>query len=152
MKVTADNYDDLKAFWITLESWLHPEFLTLSEDLSPFKTLERFEAKSRAIGRQSLQLGIGDLLEDTACFSREDVQGIDSRLVEVGLPTLTSVRLTFWKRIRSIMDRGRIRSATEYYALRNVVEEMEADEQSKGWDLLGKFELAVAGKAKRKVQ
>ena len=85
-------------------------------------------------------------------MSLENVRAVDAALIEAGLPSLTEVRLQFWKRIKSMMERGKVRSEKEYYALRNVVEGMQDAGRQKAWDMLGAFELAVGEKAKRKAK
>lgn len=103
MSVTAENYDALKAFWLRLLGWVMPEWINLTfEQGNPAKVLERFEQQSEADARKSLQSALGDMLEMTQNLSLDQVRQIDTALAETGLQTLTSVRLMFWKRIRSI--------------------------------------------------
>ena len=84
---------------------------------------------------------MGDLLEETQDLSVEVVRSADQQLAEAGLPTLTQVRLQFWKRIHAIMDRGRVRSELEYHLMKNVADGADEPQRAKAWAIIGAYEL-----------
>jgi hypothetical protein len=141
MKVTAENYESLKGFfgWMVENAMKMPP--GLPPEGHPMAQLKIFEEKSRAIARQSLRIGIGDTLEATMDWSLEKIRSADLALAALNLPTLTTVKLEFSRKIAGILTRGRVRSEAEYYALRNVVEGMGETERATAWDILGAYEL-----------
>ena len=89
-------------------------------------------------------------MEETQNVSLENVRTTDVALQSMGLPTLTEVRLLFWKRISAILERGRVRSEREYHLLRNVVDGMCAEQQTSTWAMLDDFNMVSAKQNRRK--
>ncbi len=146
-RVTTENYGAMKAFclWFWEQQSSDWDKAALVPERRPKAILESFEQKSMAIAREGVRQAIGDIIEQTQDLSLQAVARLDALLLNAGLPTLTEVRAQFWGKIGGIMKRGKVRSETEYYALRNVVESMPEAEQSKAWSLLGEFENRKAG-------
>ena len=146
MKVTADNYEALAAFfgWMIDNVW--PVSSTLPPEHHPMNVLQGFAEKSPSLGRKSLALGIGDLVERSQDLSLSQIRSIDAALLTSGLPTLTAVTLEFSRKVCGILSRGRIRSEGEYHALRNVADGMTGDEQVKAWAMLDAFQTKEARK------
>lgn len=141
MKVTADNYEALTAFfgWMIENVW--PVSAASPPDHHPMNVLRAFVAKSPSMARKSLEIGIGDLLEQSQDLSLTQIQTIDAALRAAGLPTLTAVKLEFSNKVRGILSRGRIRSEGEYHALRNVADGMTVGEQAKARAMLDAFQM-----------
>ncbi|MGC1469315.1 MAG: hypothetical protein WA793_08020 [Sphingorhabdus sp.] len=146
MKVTPENYDSLKAFFGWMVEHTFPKVKELPFDAQPLNFLSALEQKKPGLARQSLSMGIGDTLEETQNWSLKRTQAVDAALSDAGLPTLSAVRLEFSKKIASIMQRDKVRSELEYYALRNVVEAMPDADRDKAWQLLAAFEEKVGSK------
>lgn len=146
MKVTADNYEALAAFFGWMIDNVCPVSSTLPPEHHPMHVLQGFTAKSPSLGRKSLALGIGDLIEQSQDLGLTQIQTIDAALLAAALPTLTAVKLEFSKKIGGILSRGRIRSEGEYYALRNVVDGMTGEDRDKAWAMLDAFRMKEAGK------
>jgi hypothetical protein len=143
MKITADDYPSLKAFFAWTVENLMPPLPRLPADQHPLAVLERFEAGSMANARKGLAMAIGDTIEMTEPLSPADVATIDTALREKGIITLSEVRARFWTKIRRILERGALRGETDYYALRNVVEALPEQERAAGWRLLAAYEAKV---------
>jgi hypothetical protein len=146
-RVTAENYESLKGFcvWFWRHQSLQWQDIGIAADHRPEPILNAFEQRSKAIAREAVRQSIGDIIEQTQSLSSKDVESIDAALAAQGLPTLSQIRIQFWSKIAGIMKRGVVRSETEYYALRNVVEAMPEVERGRAWALLGKFETRKAG-------
>ena len=84
-------------------------------------------------------MAIGDIVEFTSAWSASDVAACDDELSQSGLPTLSEVRVRFSKLVQRVVRRGHIKSDDEFYALRNAVEQRDADSASL-WPLLEAYE------------
>ena len=93
----------------------------------PLAVLASIEAAAPARARQGLRMAINDCLEMSAGFTPAEVKAADADLQSAGLPTLSALRLRFWKRIRSILKRRKIRTEVEYHAIRNAAEVPQAE-------------------------
>ncbi|MBC2776200.1 hypothetical protein [Parasphingopyxis marina] len=140
VRVTNDNYAQLKQVfgWMTENALPLPPGFPL--DAHPIAALELSEVTSPARARQGLAMALGDLLEATENLEAKRIGIIDQALEEQSLPTWSSIRLKFSRKLQAILARGRVRSETEYYALRNVVESMEPEMRVTAWAMLSDFE------------
>jgi hypothetical protein len=92
-------------------------------------------------------MAIGDVIENCEGLSPDRVAAVDAMLEAEGIMTLTAVRARFWARVQQILRRGTVRGERDYYALRNVVEGLAEEEQSRAWQILASFEAHTVGKA-----
>jgi hypothetical protein len=69
---------------------------------------------------------------------------VDAELASGGLPSLAQVRAQFDKRIAGILKRGKVRTESEFYLLRNAVD-LTFDEHERGRmnGLLDEFEFGA---------
>ena len=142
MKVSAEEYEALKGFYAYMsEKWLRAMPAFAPEDW-PMAVLVRQEERSMSLARKGLGMAIGDIIEMYDRAGPEQVNEFDRELGAAGLPTLSEVRARFSRRITGIMKRGKVRSETEYYALRNAVDSMPEDDAARAWQLLGEYELS----------
>ncbi|MBO9575112.1 MAG: hypothetical protein J7494_05200 [Sphingobium sp.] len=74
-------------------------------------------------------MAIGDIMEISANLPAAEIARIDAHLAERNLPTLSRMRWRFLGRIRRIIERGSVRSETEYHALRNIVDDVDDEAQ-----------------------
>ena len=143
MRIDPEDYEPLKGFFLWMCDRVLPGQRELPEEANPSFALAFFEARSLAMARQSLALGIGDILEETNDISAQTVEAIDAELAQQGLPTLSHVRARFARAVRAILKRGSIRTETDYYALRNVVDDLPETEREGAWQILAEFERRV---------
>jgi hypothetical protein len=99
-----------------------------------------------AVARRGLGLALGDVIEDLSGLDTVRVGAVDTALRVEGIITLSEVRARFWTKIRRIFERGAVRSESDYYALRNVVEALPEEEQAAGWNLLVAYEQKVTAR------
>jgi len=140
MRVSAQDYEPLKAFFAWMSDRVLPIPDALPPEARPLAVLAGIESRSMSRARQGLGEAIGDIVEMTDCLSPEEIQALDARLAAEGLLMLSAVRSRFARIIRGIMKRGTIRNDNEYYALRNVVDAMPEVEREVGWRLIGDYE------------
>ena len=147
MRIKAEDYEPLKAFF----GWVCEHLIPLPESLPlehrPFAALERLEGQSRAKAREGLGMAISDIMEEFEHLSPEQVAAVDAALKAEGIITFSWVRARFWSKVRSVLQRGMIRNEREYYAVRNVVEALSQDEQGSVWQMLAAFEGRVGKRA-----
>ena len=99
----------------------------LTADAHPVAVLDRMAVKTPAKARGGLGMAIGDIVEFTSDWPVRAVTACDHELSRAGLPTLSEVRVRFSKIVQRVVRRGHIKSDSEFYALRNVVEQRGAD-------------------------
>ena len=148
MRIAAEDYDDLKAFFGWMSGHWYERVLDMPPDLCPMAQLEQTEARSRSQARTGLAMAIGDIIEMTENLAPDQVARIDTLLDERGILTLTNVRARFWSRIRRLLERGAIKSERDYYAVRNIVDALPEEEQGRAWQMLGSFEQRGVSKAR----
>ena len=68
-------------------------------------------------------MAINDIVEDTFHFDPAEVGKLDSALRSRGIITLSELRKRYSKDYKKIMKRGQIKNETEYYLLRNVLDD-----------------------------
>lgn len=145
MESGADDYERLKAFLGCCVARLFPGLSELDPDAHPLAALAKMEARTPRHARQGLTMAINDCLEMTAEFDPAEVDAFDADLAAQGLPTLSDVRLRFWRRIQMALKRGRIRGKTEHYAIRNAAEIARSDEErTRLWELVEEYEARAA--------
>jgi hypothetical protein len=86
-------------------------------------SLEAAEKKSLKKAFQGLRMTINDIVEETFHFSPAEVEKLDSELRSRGMITLYELRRRYSKDYAKIMKRGQIRNETEFYLLRNVLDD-----------------------------
>jgi hypothetical protein len=128
-----------------MRSWLShmvPKIFSsdlLTPDTHPIAVLDQMAVKTPAKARSGLGMAIGDVVEFTSDWLASDVTACDHELLRLGLPTLSQVRVTFSKLVQRVVRRGQIKSDDEFYALRNAVEQQDANSASL-WSLLDAYE------------
>ena len=93
---------------------------------------------------RGLRQAINDCVERSLRFDRVEVERFDAELRARGIVTLSEVRRRYSKAYAKIMKRGSIKNDTEYYLIRNVLDdptEKSADERA----LLAKIAFEYEG-------
>lgn len=139
MKIAAEDYAGLKAFWVAMLPTVLPKIPDMPPEIHPVAVLERFEKTSAVKARIGLGMAIGDLIEQTADFTSEQMAAVDANLASRQIVTLTEVRARFARNIRRIMQRGIVKNEREYHALRNVADAMPEGQRETAWRMLDTF-------------
>jgi hypothetical protein len=119
--MSDDDYELLKVFLDRHFEWYVPKYPTTPPG-SPSQFLENIEKSSPANARKGLQMAINDIVEMTADWRPEQVADANAKFVAAGTFALSEVRRRYSKKYLQILKRGAIRSETEYYLLKGVVD------------------------------
>jgi len=120
-QVTEDDYAALRGFF----AYFAAAELGLPDAVAPLEALELQAPKRAASG---LGLAIQDCLELSADFGAARIRAADEALAVRGLPTLSQVRLVYWRRVQVVLARGAVRTEAERVALRGLADSAVGDE------------------------
>lgn len=104
---------------------------SLPPEHEPPNVLEQFEKESKSIAKQSLKIGVQDVLEMTKYLAQPDVTAIDNILTSENAPTLSDVRSIFWAQIPKIFRRNKINNIEEYYLMKELLVDVDSKITSK---------------------
>lgn len=116
-----EDYQALKVFLDKHFEWYARKYPT-TPPVTPSQFLEKIEATSRANARKGLQMALNDIAEDTTDWTPEQVAAADAKFTTVGTFTMSEVRRRYSKKYLQILKRGTIRSETEYYLVKGIVD------------------------------
>jgi hypothetical protein len=119
--LSNDDYQSLKVFLDRHFEWYTPKYPTTPAD-TPSQFLTRIEATSLANAKKGLQMAINDIVEESADWTPEQIAAADARFSAAGTFTLSKVRQRYSKKYLQILKRGTIRSETEYYLVKGIVD------------------------------
>lgn len=116
-----DDYQSLKIFLDRHFEWYAPKYPTTPPG-SPSQFLARIEATSLANAKKGLQMALNDIAEETTEWTPEQVAAADARFSSAGTFTLSEIRRRYSKKYLQILKRGVIRSETEYYLVKGIID------------------------------
>ncbi len=147
--LSDDDYHLLKVFLDRQFEWYEPKYPT-TPPMSPSQFLENLEKTSLATAKKGLQMAINDIVEMTADWRPDQVAAADAKFAAAGTFTLSEVRSRYSKKYLQILKRGVIRSETEYYLLKGVMDggsiEPGATESQQMEAMLHEYEERIAPK------
>jgi hypothetical protein len=152
-KMSFEDYEKLKVFMGRFADWywMRPD---MPPEVHPLFVLEGFEKTSLANAKKGLQTAINDMVEDTAGWAPEQVAAADAKFTAAGTFTLSEIRRRYSKKYLQILKRGVIRSETEYYLVKGIVDgggiEPGATESTQLQAMLNDFETGLAASLKQK--
>lgn len=111
---------------------------SLPPEKRPIATLEALEKKSMKKAFNGLRQAINDCVEMSFHFDHREVEKLDSQLRSRGIVTLSELRRRYSKNYAKIMKRGQIKNETEYYLIRNVLDD-PTEKAPEERELLGKM-------------
>lgn len=121
MKLSDADYERLKLFFVRYVDWFVTVKSNRPED-QPLAFLARIEKTSVADAKRGLQMAINDVVEATTSWTPEQVAEANARFATEGTFTLSELRRRYSKKYLQILKRGQIRSETEYYLIKGVVD------------------------------
>jgi hypothetical protein len=86
---------------------------------------EELFGKSKAL--EGARQAVNDALEETRHVSPEYLARLDTALTEQGIVTLSELRRRYSRRYKAILKRGIIKDETEYYLLKGILDDGNAD-------------------------
>ncbi len=140
---SSEDYEKLKIFMGKFFDWYKTRPYTKPEH-HPLVVMAGFEKTSPANARRGLLITINDMVEDTSDWTAEAVAEADAKFTAAGTFTLSEIRRRYSKKYLQILNRGEIRSETEYYLLKGIRDgggiELGASEGEKIETMLAAFE------------
>jgi hypothetical protein len=151
--LSNDDYQSLKVFLDRHFEWYTPKYPTTPAD-TPSQFLARIEATSLVNAKKGLQMAINDIVEESADWTPEQIAAADARFSAAGTFTLSEVRQRYSKKYLQILKRGTIRSETEYYLVKGIVDgggiERGATEATQLQAMMNDFETRFVAAQKQK--
>lgn len=151
--MSFEDYEKLKVFMGKFADWywVRPD---MPPEVHPLFVLGGFEKSSLANAKKGLQTAINDIVEDTTDWTPGQVAEADARFAAAGTFTLSEVRRRYSKKYLQILKRGVIRSETEYYLVKGIVDgagiEPGATEATQLQAMMNDFEIRFVAAQKQK--
>ncbi len=143
---TKGDYQLLKVFLDRYYEWYVPKYPTTPK-VSPSQFLENIEKTSLADAKRGLSMALNDTAEGTANWTPDELVAADARFLAAGTVTLSEVRRRYSKKYLQILKRGVIRSETDYYLLKGILDggsiEAGATESVQIQKLINEFETKI---------
>ena len=144
MQKAADSeYATMKAF-LSFYTDRYCNLVNLPPEKWPIACLEILEKMGMSTAVRGLRQAINDCVEESLHFDHKEVERLDTELRAHGIVTLSELRRRYSKAYAKIKKRARIQTDTEYYLIRNVLDdptEKTADER----ELLAKLAFDYEG-------
>jgi hypothetical protein len=121
-KNAIPDYATMKAF-LAFYTERYANLERLPPEAWPIACLERLEGMGKTMAVKGLRLAINDYLDQSLIFDHKEVERLDSELRARGIVTLSELRRHHSKAYARIMKRGRIKNDTEFYLVRNVLDD-----------------------------
>jgi hypothetical protein len=125
------EYSELKEFLLFCDE-RYRGVETLPPEHRLAACLETLEKMGKKTARSGLRQAVNDFVEMSFRFESTEVKRLDSDLRSRGIVTLSEIRRRYSKGYAKIVNRGTIKNETEYYLIRNVLDdptEKTAEEQ-----------------------
>jgi hypothetical protein len=120
--VSESEYAKMKDFLsFYAERYLKAESLPWGKQ--PLASLEALEKTSKKMALNGLLQAINDCVEMSFHFDHVEIEKLDSQLRSRGIVTLSELRRRYSKGYAKIVKRGQIKNETEYYLVRNVLDD-----------------------------
>ncbi|MNL23986.1 hypothetical protein D3C87_1454040 [compost metagenome] len=120
-KPSLADYENLKVFLGKFFDW-YDSNPHMPPEVHPLHVAASIEKQSMANAKKGLQMALNDIAEDTTQWSPERVAEADARFAAAGTFTLSEIRRRYSKKYLQILKRGVIRSETEYYLVKGIVD------------------------------
>src|SRR5690349_6840476 len=114
------EYVELKEF-LSFYADAYLDVVDLPPEMRPLAKLAALEKKSAKAALSGLRQAINDCIEMSFHLGSDEVTKLDEQLRKRGIVTLSELRRRYSRKYATIVKRGRIKSDTEYYLIRNVL-------------------------------
>ena len=101
----------------------YPPVPGLPPESHPVACLEMLEKVSASKARVGLRQAINDIIEMSLRLDPREVCEMDAELRTLGIVTLSQVRRESGRHFAKIVRQGEIKNATEYYLVRNMLDD-----------------------------
>ncbi|MBF5006956.1 hypothetical protein [Diaphorobacter caeni] len=145
--LSNSDYQALKLFEDLFFEWYVPKYPT-TPNIKPSEFFDQLEKTSLAKAKIGVQMSVNDSIESTLAWSPEKVAEADAKLLNAGALSLSEVRRRYSKKLVQVLNRGKIRSETEYYLVRGIIDAqgvaLNSKEVTMALQMLDEFEKNVA--------
>lgn len=121
-KAPSPEYLALKAF-LSFYTERYVNLENLPPDKRPIACLEILEKTGMTMATRGLRQAINDCVEESLRFDHAQVERFDAELRARGIVTLSELRRRYSRAYARISKRGCIKNDTEYYLVRNVLDD-----------------------------
>lgn len=146
-----EEYEQIKKFLIL--------FVERTSDVSkappesrPLAQIQALEAKYEKKVVAGVMGAMNDCLTLSFGLPAEKVRGLDKELRELGLPTLSQLRVKYSKRYSTLLEKGVIRNESDYQLIKGVLDDSELLNEAmreKALQMLSRFEEKPKGTLRR---
>jgi len=138
--INDNNYADYKKifeiFWKHASKHFDSK-LFLSK--SPIVALNEFELESKLIAKRSLKAGLIDIISQLKYLPSDLRRDIESDLAKNNLPSTYSLQATSNNTVTHVLKRKKINNLEEYYAVKELVGNIENEIAIQDLNLLNKY-------------
>ncbi len=120
-KLSPSEYRELKSFLRFFSERFFPK-TDLPAHQQPIALLESMEATAPAKAAQGLQMVINDCLEMSSHWRPDKVSTLDAELKEKGIVSLSELRKRYSRAYAKLVKRGQIKSDSEYYLAKGILD------------------------------
>lgn len=138
-ELSEHEYKELKEF-LSFYSSRYMSIDRMAPELRPVACLEILEKKSGKLASRGLRQAINDIIEMSRNTDHGQVGKIDSELKRQNIVTLSELRRRFSKDYARIVRRGKINNETQYYLIRNMIDDAPADVNDALGRMIAEFE------------
>ena len=129
------EFEDLLGFVDLYFAIAFPE--PLSREVHPRFVAEKIAAEKGTLrALAGTRDAVNDIISQTFRLQPEEVRGFDLALRSEGLPTLSHLRRRYSSRYQRILQQNTIASETDFYMVKNLVDDLESWASSEERDKL----------------
>ncbi|MEJ1128410.1 hypothetical protein V9L20_12575 [Variovorax sp. CCNWLW225] len=147
--LSPEDYEQLKKFFICyVELFVPPTHRSHEPEHQPLAFLSNLEKTSVSYAKKGLQMAVNDVVEMCSDWTPEQLAEADAKFSAAGTFTLSEVRRRYSKKYLQILKRGVIRSETEYYLVKGIIDgsgiEPGATESTQLQAMLNEYETRLS--------
>ena len=121
--LSTEDYEQLKKFFVCyVDLFIPPTHRSHEPEHQPLAFLSNLEKTSLANAKKGLQMAVNDVVEMSSDWPPNRLAEAGARFAAAGALTLSAVRRRYSKKYLQILKRGVIRSETEYYLVKGIVD------------------------------
>ena len=128
-KQVEPSYAQMRQFLV----FYHDRYLKLATDNGEGDIISHLDVLAKKNARKAiagLKQAINDCIEMSSHFSYSIVEELDTALSERRIVTLSELRRIYSKSYKKVLSRGYIKTETEFYLLRNILNDSSLKESS----------------------
>jgi hypothetical protein len=119
--------------------------------VDPIKVIAEAEAHSKTMAKKGLSQALADIVEMHSHSDPDLISRMDQDLKKNGIMTISDLRFKYSRKISKIVKIGAIKTETEYYLIRSVMDSdvLTATQRNELAKMLSAYEATLVLKPKR---